>query len=319
MERQKKVTLGADVEVFLGKEVMKEVTCKEQILERHPKTGEPRIVLRPTLTTQRSVGDIVPCVGIFKGTKEKPWEPKGWSGYGVQEDNVMMELNVPPTEDVDGFRKSITSMRIMARDLCQPKGLRPAWGVTAHEFKTKDLTSPQAQMFACDPDFDAYDGGAQRPPPPEFGNVRGAGGHIHIGGDFNCPDFVAVLFFELCLTMNMKVSTFWDKHDPRNRWYGRPGIFRSKPYGIEYRSPSNRWVGANPGVVAQVLIRTGNWLMRTPPETLQKHFRSFPWEKFRGLLETYNPKNPETARGCGVWNNKFSELVQIYNSFHIQN
>jgi hypothetical protein len=37
------------------------------------------------------------------------------------------------------------------------------------------------------------------------------------------------------------------RHDPqplRKEYYGQPGIFRAKPYGMEYRTPSNNWVAS---------------------------------------------------------------------------
>ena len=49
---------------------------------------------------------VIPCVGLVKGTKEKPHRPKGMpKGYAVQEDNVMLEFNVPPVRS-DG-RKTV--------------------------------------------------------------------------------------------------------------------------------------------------------------------------------------------------------------------
>ena len=71
------------------------------------------------------------------------------------------------------------------------------------------------------------------------GNVRTCGGHIHLGGDFQCPDFVAALFAELFLGVFGRLPMNFKS--VRQRWYGQPGIFRSKPYGIEYRTPDSSW------------------------------------------------------------------------------
>jgi len=34
----------------------------------------------------------------------------------------------------------------------------------------------------------------------------------------------------------------YDKQKLRRMFYGQPGIYREKPYGLEYRTPSNFWL-----------------------------------------------------------------------------
>jgi hypothetical protein len=34
----------------------------------------------------------------------------------------------------------------------------------------------------------------------------------------------------------------WDRDRIRRSMYGKAGAYRPKPYGIEYRTPSNKWV-----------------------------------------------------------------------------
>jgi len=70
-----------------------------------------------------------------------------------------------------------------------------------------------------------------------------AGGHIHIGGTFvtmlSFPQIQELVrkFDEFVLPICEKVET--PAATLRRTVYGDPGEFRIKPYGIEYRSPSN--------------------------------------------------------------------------------
>jgi hypothetical protein len=47
---------------------------------------------------------------------------------------------------------------------------------------------------------------------------------------------------------------YWDKDKERRKLYGKPGAFRPKPYGCEYRVLSNAWV--DKPEVASLLFRT---------------------------------------------------------------
>jgi hypothetical protein len=38
----------------------------------------------------------------------------------------------------------------------------------------------------------------------------------------------------------------WDKDATRRQLYGKAGAFRPKPYGMEYRVLSNRWLDSEP-------------------------------------------------------------------------
>ena len=181
----------------------------------------------------------VPCVGLLPGTKDEPHQlPDMNKGYCIQEDNVMVEFNIPPQKTAKNFEQALVAVRgAVERMLPAHHSViyRPSV-----KFSAKDLMSTQAQTIGCDPDFDAYQGGDIRTKLPDLNLYRGAGGHIHIGGDFQCPDFVAALFADLCIGMVNGLTG--NKQDRRTGWYGQPGIFRPKPYGIEWRSPSSYWM-----------------------------------------------------------------------------
>ena len=182
---------------------------------------------------------IVPVCGLLGGTKGDPVPFEGTpEGFGYHEDNVVAELNVPAAEDYYMAMENLTNgINYMTREL-KTHGLAIRYQ-GQHKFDAEDLVDPKAKEFGCDPDLDAYTGGKHlRTNVPDFGNFRFAGGHIHLGGDFKCPAFVVALFADLVLGTRLNSVS----EDERKKWYGAPGIFRVKDYGVEYRTPSCGWL-----------------------------------------------------------------------------
>jgi hypothetical protein len=231
---------------------------------------------------------IVPCVGILDGTKDKPYRPEGYeTGYAIQEDNVMVEYNIPPATNVDAFYKSMRRGRSMVlNELNRRYGSKYSLYMRGHThtFQARQLQSDQSKTIGCEPDFDAYGGGRMRIDPPAPGLQRSCGGHVHLGGDFKCPDFVAALFAELFIG----VRGGWNAlpKDPRAVWYGKPGIYRPKPYGIEYRTPNNSWgrTGAGMESIGDLALRCARFLTETEATVLQTAFRKIEWVRVREYM-----------------------------------
>lgn len=231
---------------------------------------------------------IVPCVGILDGTKDEPFPIKGYpKGYYVQEDNVMVEFNIPPAENLGQWYKSVRKAKVgVVEELQRRHGTRYSLYTRkhTHKFRGTELQSRQAQTIGCEADYDAYEGGKMRVNPPAPGLDRSCGGHVHLGGDFKCPDFVAALFAELFIGVRARQTI--DPTDPRARWYGQPGIYRPKPYGVEYRTPNNQWAmdGGQLESVGDSALRCARYLTETDAVSLQKTFRKIPWLKVREYM-----------------------------------
>jgi len=282
MTRIKQVTVGADVEVFVAATETKTVMKAERFVD-----PDQEIQIREVPHQKMIPKGIIPCVGIFPGTKAKPHTPKHWApGYAIQEDNVMLEFNIPATTSSNGLLTTLQNAKNYVTAICAEKKLIPMWEVPEHQFKPIDLTTPQAKLFGCEPDMDAYTGGIQRDTVPSFGRYRTCGGHIHVGGDFNCPDFVAVLFLELILSLYLGSSFVYQAGTQRAKWYGRPGVYRSKPYGIEYRSLNNSWLHNAYGMqdMATILFKVGEMLIANDANTLQQWFRRVEWTMLQDAL-----------------------------------
>ena len=239
------ISIGADPEFFLYNPHIEE-PHDEPMSESEDWDGEGE----PPPPAYVAPHGYLPCVGIIPGTKEEPHQlANAEPGFFVHDDNVCVEVGWPPTNDPRVF----TRHAMLVKDLVQSEFLdRLHYELAVHpaiKFMPDQLNTPQARSAGCEPDYDAYTSGKVRSLGPELmkGNWRFAAGHVHLGGDFNCPPFVVALFADIFLHLQFmgqkSPASFYNPDwQRRAEWYGRPGIFRPKPYGIEYRSPSNWWM-----------------------------------------------------------------------------
>ena len=199
---------------------------------------------------------IVSALDIVEGTKEKPLplDKSLDEGFNYHRDNVMIEVGVPPTSDPYKFADQIATAINWANykvheQSDEDQSLAIYRNASVLQFEDEDLVDPRAREFGCEPDNDAYEGGAQRQAPDGImGSWRTAGGHVHIGTDvgFNCPEFIVALLCDAYLGINKTNENDGVHHgEAPYMHYRKPGLYRTKPYGIEYRSPSNNWTFNN--------------------------------------------------------------------------
>lgn len=185
----------------------------------------------------------VPSVGLIGGTKEEP-RAISEDGHYVQEDNVMVEVNLPPCIDPERFQMNLDYiLNNLNRHL--EDNINPNYEiriVASADFTLDQLNTEQAQTVGCEPDRNAwFDMDNPSPILPE--TVRFAGGHIHIS--YDKPDMQTNI--EIVKAMDMFLglpSVIMDDDDRRKEIYGTPGRYRNKKYGVEYRSLSNYWLSS---------------------------------------------------------------------------
>lgn len=180
---------------------------------------------------------FISSVGKFGGTKDTP-KPIGQNCF-IQEDNVAVEFNIPPSKSKEEFLKSINySLETIAQ---RAKELDLVVDLSATAvFDNGELLSDQAKVFGCDPDFNAWTQTKNPAPRAKNKNLRSAGGHVHVG----CKDFGG---FEIARTLDLFLgipSVILDPNNERRELYGKAGACREKPYGVEYRVLSNFWLKA---------------------------------------------------------------------------
>jgi len=197
----------------------------------------------PELFLQDASGAVHSAIGLVGGSKydPRPLYELG-EGFSVQEDNVAVEFKTPPAEFAEGFdSKGGRTVDFLQQFVKERYGLSFA-KMSAISFPDSELSNPMAHVFGCDPDFNAWTGRINPKPKASDPNLRSCGGHVHIGYKFKNKTQArrAIKLVELFTGVpSVLVDVDGDK---RRILYGKPGAFRYKPYGAEYRTLSNFWV-----------------------------------------------------------------------------
>ncbi len=186
--------------------------------------------------------------GVTMGTKRHP-DHLPYPAIGqVQVDGFALEFNTHPTGSQKDFVEQIAvCKRAIKTHLLTRMGLKFAIESTVEFDEEEWREAPYInRQLGCDPDYSAYTL-ALNPTPNERVTFRTAAGHIHIGwgSRFRIDnDFIKVcagVAKEMDATLGL-ASILFDPDTKRRSLYGKAGAFRPKPYGVEYRVLSNRWI-----------------------------------------------------------------------------
>lgn len=162
-------------------------------------------------------------------------------GFAVQEDNVALEFNIPAANSKDKFRENIKKIMSFLKIEIKEQGLSFDMRASAL-FPEEQLQDPAAMEFGCDPDFNAWNDGKINPKPKAVDfNLRSCGGHVHVGHTFTGRADIISFIQRADLFLGVP-SVLMDSDQQRRQLYGKPGSFRFKPYGCEYRTLSNFWI-----------------------------------------------------------------------------
>lgn len=198
------------------------------------------------------------------GTKDHPHDLG--DGISVQLDGTAMEFNIAPQPSSGRFSNKIEIALKKLEALLPPGHTLDFSPSVIYDPDIWESIPDSAKVLGCNPDWDAYD--VKTNPPPD-GNViprmRTAAGHIHLGWidstlytiDPLDPVHLrtcALLVQELDFAL-LKHEPLWDTDTRRRNLYGKPGAFRPKPYGMEYRVLSNAWLNYPylPGYLFQII------------------------------------------------------------------
>ena len=189
--------------------------------------------------------------GLVDGTKESPLKTENGA---IQVDGLALEFNIDPTplDDFNQFNKNILSTLKELKTAAQNNVSNGKINLVAEptqEFGKEylDALPDEAKELGCDPDYNAYTC-KENPKPDGEATFRTGAGHIHVGWGTDipveneehikiCADFVKMLDGTVGMFM-----TYIDRDPKRRNLYGKAGAMRPKPYGVEYRTPSNVWI-----------------------------------------------------------------------------
>src|SRR5687768_7585259 len=162
----------------------------------------------PELFLQRAdTKEPLPVCGLIGGTKKKPLPMEGMpDGFAVQEDNVMLEFNIPCAISSSDMIRSIQNSMLHIFTTVRDKLGAEILPNSAVLFPTTLLFTAQAHIFGCSPDFNGHRGGEKYAPVDTSklregnGEWRFAGGHIHLGYQpRGIPEYVAAQFADVFL------------------------------------------------------------------------------------------------------------------------
>lgn len=219
------------------------VGCDPELFMKNPNTG-----------AFVSAHDAVP------GTKYEPFKvPNG----AIQVDGTALEFNIDPAATVDEFVNNIKAVRQTLESYV------PGYNVVAEPVALYDKdyfffdVPASAHTLGCDPDFNGWTLEMNPRPDPEGKPMRTASGHVHIGWGEGFDVYDSDHFKE-CARVARQMDYYlgihsldWDPDPTRRLLYGKAGAFRVKPYGMEYRVLSNRWLD-NEGLIRRVYTGVQN-------------------------------------------------------------
>lgn len=182
---------------------------------------------------------------LIPGTKKEPFKVPGGA---IQVDGVALEFNINPAKTFQEFSTNINTVLSELKQRALKPGLDLSFSPVAR-FSTAEWSRipDENKVLGCIPDFNGYTC-EENPTPNGEVDFRTASGHIHLGWgegfDITSGAHIAdcgLLATQLDMTIGV-FTPYWDTDQTRRKLYGKPGCFRPKSYGMEYRSPSNAWV-----------------------------------------------------------------------------
>lgn len=193
-----------------------------------------------------SNGRVSSAIGKLGGSKDAP---RMIDGYGIQEDNVLAEFSMPPVFILSHAYPAASFVRYVQKGIDTVKAELDKHNLvptkhTSHSYSPRTLQKygPSALEFGCDPDYSAYKA-CVNPAPDCTSTLRTAGGHVHVGYEEaeHSPEVDRMVVKAMDLFLGVP-SVLIDPDNRRRELYGKAGAYRSKSYGIEYRTLSNFWI-----------------------------------------------------------------------------
>lgn len=195
-----------------------------------------RLGADPEVFLLDDAGKHISVIGLVGADKWNPLQLHDMpAGFTIQEDNVALEFGIPPAASADEFVKNI--QEVMRESLKYVYTGLSFSKLSCTVFDKDQLSHPSSQVFGCEPDWCAWTGKENKKPSAPNKDMRSAGGHIHVETEKDPFDVVKKMDLYLGVP-----AVIMDQGHERKQLYGKSGACRKKPYGVEYRTPSNFWI-----------------------------------------------------------------------------
>lgn len=235
---------------------------------------------------------VVSSIGLIPGEKEEPAPVEGLpEGFCIEKDNVLVEFTTPPANTTNELRQHIETMMSFL-DLYVKK-LNSNYTVKAAASMECDpaiLDNPIAQLFGCDPDFNAYTQTENPKPEGDKTNLRSAGFHLHFGYP-NASWTSNIKVVQYCDAYLGVPSLLYDDDNKRRSLYGKAGAFRQTEYGVEYRTLSSEMLNHLDVVMKQIMTMWNayeNNLPLPPADEVISAINNTDIALAKKLIEKYN-------------------------------
>jgi len=256
---------------------------------------------------------LISAIPLIAGTKHEPAPLK--NGGTVQRDNVAVEFATPPAKGGADFVAKVKSCLKDVMDILP--GDTTMEVTPSASFPLSELKHPEAKMFGCDPDYDAWR--VEQNEKPDCGNksFRSCGAHVHVGGlgEDNMPivglEFLQTFDGKIQMVKAMDImlgipSAILDNSAAaidRRKLYGKAGCHRPTDYGVEYRSLSNYWM-KSPELVMLVYNLTGDAIRLVQSGGLEKMIEKISEDEIKRIIN-----NGDVAAATKVVANYLRELM----------
>ena len=206
---------------------------------------DPEVFIQDTRS-----GDVVPAYGIVPGSKYDPYEEDGTL---ISVDGVAAEIGIKPAKYCEEFVHNVNSAIALLKRILAPRYKMMISSSQMIKEKYLKEVPEEVLQLGCEPDLDAYTGAVFNVDQVHHrkNSMFYCGGHVHIGWtkeqDTDSPNLIEdcrtlAIVLDYYLGAPMKgIST----EIGRSTIYETPGRHRVKPYGMEYRTPSNAWLKEN--------------------------------------------------------------------------
>jgi hypothetical protein len=259
------------------------------------------------------------AIPIIQADKDNPIEK---NGHKFHWDNVLAECAVKPAtskkESVENHQECFN----IYSEMVAPYKLVPQ---ASQSYNKNQLLDEGALESGCEPDVCVYTGIVMS------GNLSAAemirtqtfrtcGGHVHLGHDILTNGGPERIFSVYLLDMFLGIPSLFIDKDPtsqaRKRMYGQAGRYREKPYGVEYRSPSNFWL-ASPVLVELVYDISKFVVESLENQKIVSWNEDLFWENQIDGLPTgeaffLKDFNKESFKNC-IDNNDLKEAKKLFN------